>query len=80
VDCVIFDKTGTLTEGRPQVTEALLLDERFTLAQVRHEANTVSARFSSLNTRSMLWPTLDAAGCAKHLEPLQPQAMICCHK
>ncbi len=30
VDSIVFDKTGTLTHGRPELTDLILLDDRFT--------------------------------------------------
>ncbi|MDQ2697410.1 MAG: cation-translocating P-type ATPase, partial [Actinomycetota bacterium] len=57
IDAVALDKTGTLTEGRPQLTDVIVLDARYT----RDEVLRWAARAEAGSEHPLARPIVDAA-------------------
>src|SRR5699024_103896 len=74
VDAVALDKTGTLTEGRPELTDVVVLDP----ASTREDVLTWAARAEAGSEHPLARPILEAAadeglatpGLPEHTEPV----------
>ncbi|MGC0252213.1 heavy metal translocating P-type ATPase [Pseudactinotalea sp. Z1748] len=74
IDAVALDKTGTLTEGRPELTDVVVLDPSST----REEVLTWAARAEAGSEHPLARPVLEAAaaeglstpGLPEHTEPV----------
>lgn len=76
IDTVAFDKTGTLTRGRPQLTDVVVLDPRFS----REEVLTLAARAEIGSEHPLARPIVEAAGLGfdpgSIFEPVAGQGIV----
>ncbi|WP_417564174.1 heavy metal translocating P-type ATPase [Microbacterium sp.] len=80
IDVVAVDKTGTLTEGRPRLTDVIVLDERLD----RVAALALAARAEAGSEHPLARPILDAAaaegvparGLPEHTEPVPGKGIV----
>ena len=80
ISAVALDKTGTLTEGRPQLTDVVALDPRFT----EDEVLALAARAEAGSEHPLARPIVDAAaerglaiaGLPEHTEPVPGKGIV----
>ncbi|WEG08781.1 cation-translocating P-type ATPase [Microbacterium horticulturae] len=80
VDVVAIDKTGTLTEGRPHLTDVIIVDHAYDRTQVL----ALAARAEAGSEHPLARPVLDAAAAAgvavvglpSHTEPVPGRGVI----
>jgi len=80
VDVVAIDKTGTLTEGRPHLTDVIIVDHAYERADVL----ALAARAEAGSEHPLARPVLDAAaasgvavvGLPSHTEPVPGRGVI----
>ncbi|MFQ5594486.1 MAG: heavy metal translocating P-type ATPase [Anaerolineae bacterium] len=75
LDTIVLDKTGTITQGKPEVTDVVISDFRFQIADLAAASESASRNSPSLRTQTVGFRVSDVAGPKSEIENLKSEIL-----
>ena len=75
LDTIVLDKTGTITQGKPEVTDIVISDFRFQIADLAAVSESASRNPPSLRTQTDGFRVSDVAGPKSEIQNLKSEIL-----